>query len=181
MEENKATSPTTLQYAQHVAIPLAIWWIASFACQMQAATMPALGFLTYGLGVFSLCSLAKNVAVFRTLEHPVGWARQLWFALLTCLFCTLITTLAQHLYFRFLDGGAFLSNVMKSMEQQEFIEAWQNMQSGVTLDEMKTQLSSITLGEMTMTLFWINLSLSLIFAPMATLLSRLVRITIKIK
>lgn len=181
MEENKTTLPSTLQYAQRVAIPLAIWWIASFACQMQAATMPALGFLTYGLGVFSLCSLAKDVAVFRTLKHPVGWARQLWFALLACLFCTLITTLAQHLYFRFLDGGAFLSNVLKSMEQPEFIEAWQNMQPGVTIDEMKTQLFNVTLSEMTITLLWCNILLSLIFAPVATLLSRLVRITIKIK
>lgn len=177
MENEKLPHHSTFEYAQHMALPLAFWWILSFVCQMQAVVLPLLGFLAYGLGLFSICALARNVALFRALENATSWLRLLCLSVLTCMLCSLITTFAQHLYFRFLDGGAFLSSVMQAMEQPEFVNSWQEMQSGVTLEELKGQLSAITLGDLTMAFLWLNVLLSLFIAPFATMLSKLIRIT----
>lgn len=181
MEKEDKIHLSTLEFAQRIALPLAFWWIASFACHMQSANLSWLGFIANGLGIFSLCMLAKDIAIFRALTKCRNWLHLLWLALITCLLCTLLTTFAQYLYFQFLDGGLLLSSLMQMMETPDFDQLWMELQPNIPLEDFKNQLATITISDITMSLLWFNVFLSLPFALLAALCSRLIRITIKIE
>lgn len=181
MEKDNKIQLSTYEFAQRIALTLAFWWIASFTCHMQSANLAWLGFIANGLGIFSLCVLAKDVAIFRALTKCSSWMRLLWLSLLTCLLCTLLTTLAQYLYFQFVDGGLLLSTVFQMIDNPDFEQLWMESQPNIPLDEIKNQLTHATISDITLSLLWLNICLSLPFSLLAVLCSRLIRIKIKVE
>lgn len=181
MENDNKIQMSTIAFAQRIALTLAFWWIASFACHMQSINLSWLGFIANGIGIFSLCVLAKDVAIFRTLTQCTSWLRLLWLALLTCLLCSLLTTLAQFLYFQFVDGGLLISTVFQMMDNPDFEQLWLESQPNIPLEDIRKQLTTATIGDITMSLLWFNAFLSLPFSLLAALCSRLIHITIKVE
>ena len=177
MEKNVFENLSLSQFAQYASVPIAIMWTASFACQMFSFHHPLLGVAGNVIGLYSLFRLSRLVALYRHFASACSLWRCFLVALLTCLLCTLITSLLQCLYFSFLDGGRMLGTFMQQMEQPEFEDAWNQMQLGVSLQELKDSLSGITLSDIMSSLLFFNVFISLLFATLAVPLCLLWRIT----
>lgn len=164
------SEPSLVGQAQRMALPLAMCWVLAFVCQMGAMRSPLLGWLSNGIGLYALFAFGRSLALLRLLKE-MRVMRVLTAAFITCLFCTLLTTFSQMLYFGFVDKGRFMAGVLEVLEQPQFAPVWAEGQLGMTLDEFKRQVAGITLGDLAGSLLMINTGLSVLFTVMATLLS----------
>lgn len=123
-------------YARQAGLILALLWIASFAF-MVLAPNSSVGSLLAMATPFFVGWLLK---CFRheALSGLLSFRRGLAFSCLTFFYASLVFALVQFLYFRFLDGGTFLSNIASQIDMLDkvYVEKGMpptNLKDGVSL------------------------------------------------
>lgn len=123
-------------FARQAGVFLSLLWIASFAAMMYAPQTP-LGSLLAIATPFLVGWLLQRFRNYALAGH-ISFRRSFAFSVLTFFYASIIFALAQYLYFRFLDQGIFLSNLMDDMKVLKEAYAQNGMpvkelEDGVTL------------------------------------------------
>lgn len=124
-------------FARQSGVFLALLWLVSFAAMMLAPQSP------WG----SLLAMATPFLVgwllrrFRNdaLQGRISFRRSFAFSVLTFFYASMIFALAQYVYFRYLDQGTFLSNLMDDMKVLK--EAY--AQNGMSVKELEEGVALI--------------------------------------
>lgn len=164
MEQNdmeKESPRSHTDYAGRCGLLIGVMWIISFVCSARSLSTPLLGYAGNTVALLSLYALYLTVVRYRAFVAPLNWWGSCKMAWLTCIFAGLLTTLAQYLYFRFLDGGHLLAAMTELVHNEQYMQAMQQLMPGITPDELTRMLGSITIGDMTLNLWMFNLMLSL--------------------
>ncbi|MGN0233114.1 MAG: DUF4199 domain-containing protein [Bacteroidaceae bacterium] len=149
------------EYAGHCALSVAGMWIAAFACLVYTIHYPLLEIVSDTLFLLSVYMIYMMVVRYRTLVAPLGFVGSFRMAWRICMFATLLTILAQYLYLRFLDGGRLIENMTKVMSSEQYIQVTREIMPQMNIEQMKTMMQSITLGDMTLCLWILYMLISL--------------------
>ena len=132
----------TKAFARQDGAILGAIWILSFACTMLA-TDPKNQLLGLVSNVLIICTpfvVAKRLKSFRdyALEGKISFKRGLYYCLQTFFYATLLLTIVQYLWFRFMDVSPFM-NALQS-NYQVVMQAYQ-----MTTEQAHTVLEAITM------------------------------------
>ena len=132
----------TKAFARQDGAILGAIWILSFACTMLA-TDPKNQLLGLVSNVLIICTpfvVAKRLKSFRdyALEGKISFKRGLYYCLQTFFYATLLLTIVQYLWFRFMGVSPFM-NALQS-NYQVVMQAYQ-----MTTEQAHTVLEAITM------------------------------------
>ena len=132
----------TKAFARQDGAILGGFWIASFACSMLA-TSPNLQMLGIVSNILTICTpfvVAKRLKNFRdyALEGTISFKRGLYYCLQTFFYATLLLTIVQYLWFRFMDTSSFMAALQANY--QVVIQAYQ-----MTAEQARTLMEAITM------------------------------------
>jgi len=132
----------TKAFARQDGAILGAVWIASFVCTMLAVT-PAyqmLGLLSNILILSTPFVVAKRLKYFRDVvrEGHISFRHGLYYCIQTFFYATLLLTIVQYLWFRFMDTGMFMSQLQANY--QMLAQAYQ-----MTAQESKAFFDAITM------------------------------------
>ncbi len=124
-------------FARQGGVFLSLLWLASFAAMMFAPQSPWGSLLAMATPflVGWLLQRFRNYA----LGGHISFRRSLVFSVLTFFYASMIFALAQYLYFRFLDQGTFLSNLMDDIKGLKEVYA----QNGMPVKELEDGVALI--------------------------------------
>ena len=110
----------TRAFARQDGAILGAVWIASFVCTMQAAT-PGYSFLGLLANILTISTpfvVARRLKAFRdyALDGQISFRRGLFYCGQTFFNATLLLTIVQYLWFRFMDTTAFMSQLQASYQ-----------------------------------------------------------------
>ena len=154
------------------ALSVGLWWTASFASLVCSFRQPGLGLLQWVFALLSVVVLVRCVRRYATEVGGMGFLRRWWLSWTTCLNAALLTTLAQYLYFRFLDKGHMLGSMRATMEREEVRQMMAERLPGFDFDAQLELMSQMTLGDITASLLLTNLTAAVVVGLLAALLSR---------
>lgn len=124
-------------FARQGGVFLSLLWLVSFAAMMYASQSPwgsLLAMATPFLVGWLLCRF-RNFA----LDGHISFRRSFAFSVLTFFYASIIFALAQYLYFRYLDQGIFLSNLMDNVKVLK--EAY--AQNGMSVKELEEAVTLV--------------------------------------
>lgn len=132
----------TKAFARQDGAILGAIWILSFACTMLAAA-PNHQLLSLISNVLIICTpfvVAKRLKSFRdyALEGKISFKRGLYYCLQTFFYATLLLTIVQYLWFRFMDVSPFMNALQANY--QVVMQAYQ-----MTTEQAHTVLEAITM------------------------------------
>lgn len=108
----------TRAFARQDGAILGSIWIASFAFTMWAAdpNHALLGLLANLLAISTPFIVARRLKVFRddALDGVISFRRSLYYCMQTFFYATLLLTFVQYLWFRFLNTGVFMGQLMET-------------------------------------------------------------------
>lgn len=132
----------TKAFAQQDGAILGAVWIASFACTMLASNpgYQLLGLVSNLLLISTPFVVAKRLKAFRdhVREGHISFRNGLYYCIYTFFCATVLLTVVQYLWFRFMDTGLFMSQL--TANYQMVAQAYQ-----LTAQETKTLLDAITM------------------------------------
>lgn len=149
-----------LDYAGRCGLLIGGMWTASFMLSVYGKTHPLLACAGNAMALLSLYVLYLAVFRYRVLVAPLRFPGCCKMAWITCVFAGLVTTLAQYLYFRFLDGGRLSLAMAELLHNEQYMQAMRQMMPGVTTDDLTRMLGSISIGDMTLSMWMLNLMIS---------------------
>lgn len=137
--------PTLTTAAGWMALPIGLLWSACFY-GIYCSGSPLLSMLGSGLFFFSVYVLYRQLTNYRR-HFPSTWLHIWSLSLVTCLFASLLTDVAQFAYFLFLDHGRLFSQMSDAMKSEEYREAFQQFQNflpgrKVELEEMQEMMQN---------------------------------------
>ncbi len=147
-------------------------WTGSFLCAVNAFAHPALGPVGNLLALVSVFLLVRFLRNFGRRTANFHFLRRWWTAWSTCMNASLITTLCQYLYFRFLDGGQLIRTVTAMMEMPEYQEALRKVAPENSPEEMLSALAGMSVGDMIVSLLTFNLLVSVVISLFAAMFSK---------
>jgi len=126
-------------FARQDGALLSLVLIASFACMIYAPGLPWCNILMFSTPFLVGWRLVKfrNYALDGVISVRRGYA----YAVYTYIYASLIFALAQYLYFRFMDNGAFLSMLTNAMNV--VIQAYKD--SGMTTEMFAESIDMLSL------------------------------------
>lgn len=132
----------TRAFARQDGAILGLVWIAGFACTMLATTPSRafLGLIGNLLTISTPFVVAKRLKIFRdyALEGQISFRRGLFYSFQTFFNATLLLTIVQYLWFRYMDLGNFM--MMLQASYQSMAQAYQ-----LTAEQAKTLLDAISM------------------------------------
>ena len=132
----------TKAFARQDGAILGAVWIASFAMTMMSVKpeYTVLGLIANVLTLSTPFVLAKRLKSFRdyALDGIISFRRSLFYCVQTFFYATLLLTIVQYLWFRFLDTGAFMNYLTESYRMM--LQA-----SNIPATEINTLLEAITM------------------------------------
>ena len=132
----------TKAFARQDGAILGIVWIASFICTMMAVEpkYQILGLLSNILIISTPFVVAKRLKYFRDVvrEGHISFRHGLYYCIQTFFNATILLTLVQYLWFRFMDTGLFLNQLQTNY--QIVAQAYQ-----LTAEESKTLLDAVSM------------------------------------
>jgi hypothetical protein len=146
-------------------------WTGSFLASIHSFDYPMLGHLGNLMALLSIVVLASILRSYGRHHTGFTFLRRWWTAWNTCMYGSLITTLGQYLYFRFLDGGHLMQSVTRMLEKPEFREALESVSPGTDPTQMLEALEQMNTGDMIVSLLTFNLLASLLASVVAALFS----------
>ncbi len=164
MEQNytEMDSPRyRMEYAGRCGVLAGGMWTASFLCSIYSLDYPLLGYVGNTVALLSLYALYLMVVRYRAFVAPLRFPGCFRMAWRICLFAGLLTTLAQYLYFRFIDGGHLVESMTRLLDNEQYRQAMKEVMPQVNPSDMKSMLSAIKVGEMTLNLWMFNIFISL--------------------
>ncbi len=149
------------RYCMSYGMKVAVWWCASFLCNMLGMRYPLLGNLGLVAGIFSIWYAGRLLRGFNRQSGQRSMLRTWWMAMLTYVFATLCTTLVQYLYFRFWDGGAFLEQMRQALE----MPAYRQLFNGISDEELREAFAVFgDAPRLTYRMFLLNIALGLVLS-----------------
>lgn len=132
----------TKAFARQDGAILGVIWILSFVCTMLA-TAPSRQLLGLVSNVLIICTpfvVAKRLKSFRdyALEGKISFKRGLYYCLQTFFYATLLLTIVQYLWFRFMDVSPFMNALQANYKV--VMQAYQ-----MTTEQAHTVLEAITM------------------------------------
>ena len=132
----------TKAFARQDGAILGIVWIASFVCTMMAAEpkYQMLGLLSNILIISTPFVVAKRLKYFRDIvrEGHISFRHGLYYCIQTFFYATLLLTIVQYLWFRFMDTGMFMTQLQTNY--QMIAQAYQ-----LTAQETKALFDAISM------------------------------------
>ncbi len=132
----------TKAFARQDGAILGIVWIASFVCTMLAAdpSYQMLGLISNLLIISTPFVVAKRLKAFRdnVREGHISFRHGFYYCLQTFFYATLLLTIVQYLWFRFMNTGMFMNQLQANY--QMVAQAYQ-----LTAQESKTLLDALTM------------------------------------
>ena len=132
----------TKAFARQDGAMLGIVWIASFVCTMMAAEpkYQMLGLLSNILIISTPFVVAKRLKHFRDFvrEGHISFRHGLYYCIQTFFYATLLLTIVQYLWFRFMDTGMFMTQLQTNY--QMIAQAYQ-----LTAQETKALFDAISM------------------------------------
>jgi len=129
-------------FARQDGAILGIVWIASFVCTMLAAdpSYQMLGLISNLLIISTPFVVAKRLKAFRdnVREGHISFRHGFYYCLQTFFYATLLLTIVQYLWFRFMNTGMFMNQLQANY--QMVAQAYQ-----LTAQESKTLLDALTM------------------------------------
>lgn len=119
MDKQTYTSALSRTCAQKCGLVVGIIWAASFLCYMYGMKNEWLMAASLPLGIMSLFYVGRIAGGFMTIVEDTTTRRTWTLILMSYFFASLLTTLAQYVYFAYLDHGMFADSVQKAMETPE--------------------------------------------------------------
>ncbi len=118
------TSTTDLnearKYCMNFGMRVAVLWIAAFLCSMYGYKIPLLGPLSPLFVLFSAFYAGRLIQGFnQTIDSP-RFLRTWWMAMLVFFYAGLCSTLAEFIYFQYIDNGALASQFSQIMNMPEY-------------------------------------------------------------
>ena len=114
----------TKAFARQDGAILGIVWIASFICTMMAVEpkYQILGLLSNILIISTPFVVAKRLKYFRDVvrEGHISFRHGLYYCIQTFFYATLLLTIVQYLWFRFMDTGLFMTQTNYQMIAQAY-------------------------------------------------------------
>ena len=162
-------------YATQYGTFVGLMWVTSFACYIGGFSAPFLSTLCLFLGITSPLLAIYLGKRFRrdACEGFISFGRALWFALLMFFYATLLTTIVQYIYFRFIDNGFLFSAFETLLQQPEVKESLNSMLSTMELENVTDILSSITPSQLTFNMLTFNMFAGMILSfPVALAVMR---------
>lgn len=168
-----STRKSVTESASRSGLFVGAMWIASFVCSMYSLRNPICGYVGNTIALLSVFALYMVVVRYRVFVGPLRFGGCWRLSWLTCVFAGLLTTLAQYLYFRFLDGGRMLESISLLFENDQYKQALEQMMPGVKSEEMLRMLQSVSIGDLTIQMWLFNLFISLPLSLVAALFGTL--------
>lgn len=147
-------------------------WTGSFLCSIFSFDHSLLGHLGNLLALISILALTFILRAHARSHQGFTLLRRWWTAWNTCMYASLLTTLCQYLYFRFLDGGRLMQSVTSMLEKPEFREALEAVSPGTDPIQMLEALGQMSVGDMIVSLLTFNLLASLLASILCALFSQ---------
>lgn len=163
MEQNPYEMDTPkdrIDYAGKCGVLLGVMWMVAFLCSIYSLDNPLLGYAGNTVALLSLYALYLIIVRYRAFVTPLRFLSCCKMAWLTCLFAGLLTTLAQYLYFRFIDGGHLMLSLTEMLHDEQYRQAFKQAMPHVTPEDMVQLLSSIKMNDMVLGLWSFNLFIS---------------------
>ena len=132
----------TRAFARQDGAILGAVWIVSFACTMLAIE-PKYGFLGLLANILTLSTpfvVARRLKSFRdyALDGAISFRRGLFYCIQTFFNATLLLTVVQYLWFRFMDIGPFMTNLQATYQMML-------QTSNMTEESINTLLEAISM------------------------------------
>jgi len=132
----------TKAFARQDGAILGAVWITSFVCTMMAAdpSYQMLGLISNLLIISTPFVVAKRLKAFRdnVRDGHISFRHGFYYCLQTFFYATLLLTIVQYLWFRFMNTGMFMTQLQANYEM--VAQAYQ-----LTAQESKTLLDAITM------------------------------------
>lgn len=110
----------TKAFARQDGAILGIVWIASFVCTMMAVEpkYQMLGLLSNIMILSTPFVVAKRLKYFRDIvrEGHISFRHGLYYCIQTFFYATLLLTIVQYLWFRFMDTGMFMTQLQTNYQ-----------------------------------------------------------------
>lgn len=157
-------------YAAQCALWIGALWTASFLCSINSLGHTLLGLASNVLAVLSVVLLVMQLRRFAaTCRFTFG--RRWWMAWNTCMYAALLTTFCQYIYFRYIDGGRFLSSLTALVEEEQYREMWKRVQPDINPNDMISSLADVSLGSTITSLLMFNFILAAVCSLLSALLA----------
>lgn len=138
-------------------------WIASFA--LVVYNLPSvLAEIGYILGIASIPFVGLRLRKLRTLVCEMTLGRTLWVAWFTFMCAILLLTMAQYIYFAFLDNGRFVENILAMLSAKEVVDAYTEVGGAEMLEQVTESikmLADTSVRELVMSFMTSNLMVGL--------------------
>lgn len=171
MEETGFNYAQARAFAGQYGLIVGVLWIVSFGCAMYAFDFPLLGHVG---NLFALLSLFAEVWLLRQFQHeivPLGGMRRWWMAWTISMYAALLTSFAQFLYFRFIDGGHLLASFRSMAEQVEYEEMMESLMPGTDFKTILEEFSAMPVGALMVNFIAFNFFVALVFSVISALFS----------
>lgn len=167
-------SPTgRIDYSGKCGVLLAGMWFASFLCTVYSLDYPMLGYVSNTLVILSLYVLYLTIVRYRAYVAPLRFLSCGKMAVTTCMCAVLLTTMAQYLYLRFLDGGHLATTLTRLLQDEQFRQALKQAAPAADPDEVINSLGSIKLSDVTLGLMSFNMMILFSMSLTATIFGSL--------
>lgn len=155
------------QAAAYYGLAVAVLWILSFGLTMGGLTHPILSPLGFLTGILSIVRCGVLVRGFRAATPGVSLSMAYRLCWLTFLLAALLTTMAQYVYFRWIDGGVLAATYRTMLSTMQIAIPQADAEAVVDLIE------SLTPRQWAINMMLYNLILATVLAPVALLFARI--------
>lgn len=174
MKHKEYNPELSYRIATRMGLVIAGLWTVSFL--VVVLNFPSfLAELGYLVGLMPLIVMVRNLRGIRTLIMPMTWTQCLSLSILAFFGGTLILTLVQFLYFAYADHGHFMHAMLENLQDPMMVKYMKEAGNGEMLKQMTTmmkEVSEFTPRELTIQFFSTNLTFSVLFSLIASLLGR---------
>lgn len=154
-------SPTgRIDYSGKCGMLIAGMWFTSFLCSMYSLDYPMLAYVGNVVGILSLYALYLTVVRYRAFVAPLRFLSCCKMAFITCFCAVMLTTMAQYLYFRFIDGGHLATSITRMLQDEQFRQAFKQAVPAQNPDEVIKSLGSVKISDVTLVLMAFNMFIS---------------------
>lgn len=172
MLEQKFNFAQARAYSAQYGIHMSIYWVISFICTMNAMEYPLLSFVGQITAFLSLFIGIRIVSEYSSKIQKLGFLNKVWLSWSTCAFATIITTLAQYIYMRFIDKGRFINSITEIFNDPAYKEIIEQQMQGLGTEKALEILSATTYTQLALQFLFLNLCIAMLFTLLMSLFAK---------
>ena len=169
MEQEPFNYRQARAFAGQYGLVVGLIWAASFFCAMYAPDHLMLGHTANLMALASIFVAVKLMNRFSSEIAPLKGIRKWWMSWHIAIYAALITTLAQYIYFRFIDRGHLCSSLLTMLENPDYRQILEPMMQGEKPEALVEVLSQTSPGELTLSFIMLNIFAAIVFSLLCSL------------